>query len=117
MNTNTNTTAAIIEQGTRFAGDDTWWITEQGCEDLGPFDDQDAARAFYAQHIGPVSDEQTLAINDECRAVKATHFRGGAPDLGDHDRDSYLDATAEATGLDTVVVAAYLDNGYVIVNA
>lgn len=122
MKTNPNTTNARILPGARFEGDDTFWITENGCEDIGPFDTRELAEEFYAEFVGPTGSGDKLTVNGDLKATKIVNFRDGEPDLGHDDngqpltRDGYIDGTCDATGLLSSVVAEYLDAGYMIVN-
>lgn len=54
MKTKPNTLAGSeVVQGQRFDGDDSWWIVEEGCEDVGPFATREDAEAWKREFIGP----------------------------------------------------------------
>ena len=114
MKTGNNTRNARILAGTRFEGDDTFWIVENNCEDLGPFDSRQIAEDFYAEFVGPTGAGETLKINDDYNARKIVNFRDGEPDLGYDSADDYVSATEDATGLYASVIREYLSAGYYV---
>lgn len=54
MKNKPNTLAGCeVVRGQRFDGDDSYWIVEEGCEDVGPFATHAEAEEWKREHIGP----------------------------------------------------------------